>query len=145
MNKDQHMMERGGRTFIFDLLRKKYVVATPEEQVRQQFLHYLISDLKYPKGLISVESGLVYNNRQKRTDVVVYDTSGKPYLLAECKRREARLSKEVIYQLAAYNRELNARLLVLTNGAEMICLAIDQEQNRLVPLTEIPAYESNKG
>ncbi len=133
-------MTKDGKVFVYDMLRKKYVLATPEEEVRQQLLQYLIMELSYPRGLISVEAGLLYNRQQKRTDIVVYNNRGLPHVLIECKRPEIKLSKEVIYQLATYNREVNAPLLVVANGKEMICLQVDAEQNRLVPLAEIPPY-----
>ena len=134
------MIEKEGRLFIYDFLRKKYVVATPEEEVRQQLLDYLVNELSYPKGLISVESGLLYNKQLKRTDIVVFNNSGAPYMLIECKRNEVQLKKEAVYQLATYNRQLNAQLLVITNGKELICLQVDSVKNKLVPLKEIPPY-----
>lgn len=134
------MIEKEGRLFIYDLLRKKYVVATPEEEVRQQLLEHLVNELSYPKGLISVESGLLYNKQAKRTDVVVYNNLGAPYMLIECKRNEVQLKKEAVYQLASYNRQLNAQILVITNGKELICLQVDPTQNKLIPLKEIPPY-----
>ena len=134
-------IRKEGKVYVFDLLRKKYVLATPEEEVRQQLLQYLVTQLSYPKGLISVEAGLVYNRQQKRTDIVVYNNLGLPHILIECKRPEIKLGKEVIYQMATYNREINASLLVIANGKEMICLQVDAAQNKLVPLTEIPPYK----
>src|SRR5690606_27113443 len=73
------------KTFIFDEIRKKFVVLTPEEWVRQHFVHYMIGHLRYPRALINVETGLAYNQLRKRSDIVLYDRTGKPWMIVECK------------------------------------------------------------
>ncbi len=134
-------IDREGKTFLYDILRRKYVVWTPEEVVRQDLVNYLLQELKYPKGLISIEAGLHYNRRLKRTDIVVFNKEGKPNILVECKRPEVKLGKEAIFQLSTYNKELDANLLVLTNGKELICLQVDRAHNTLISIAGIPPYK----
>ncbi|WOK04607.1 type I restriction enzyme HsdR N-terminal domain-containing protein [Imperialibacter roseus] len=135
------VIEKDGQTLIYDLLRRKYLVWTPEEAVRQQMVNYLIAELHYPKGLMSIEAGLHYNKRQKRTDLVVYDNNGKPHILVECKAPDVKLSRETIFQVSTYNKELDANILVITNGKEMICLQVEREKNILKTLDNIPPYK----
>ncbi|WP_339786431.1 type I restriction enzyme HsdR N-terminal domain-containing protein [uncultured Imperialibacter sp.] len=135
------VIEKDGQTLIYDLLRRKYLVWTPEEAVRQQMVSYLIDELHYPKGLMSIEAGLHYNKRQKRTDLVVYDNNGKPHILVECKAPDVKLSRETIFQVSTYNKELDANILVITNGKEMICLQVEREKNNLKTLDDIPPYK----
>lgn len=135
------IIEKAGKVYIYDQLRHKYLLWTPEEEVRQQVLAHLIDDLHYPKGLIAVEAGLRYNKRMKRTDIVVYNNQGKPHMLVECKRPQTKIGKEAIFQLATYNNALDANILVLTNGDEMICLRANREENKLTALESIPPYK----
>ncbi|MEQ8416940.1 MAG: type I restriction enzyme HsdR N-terminal domain-containing protein [Imperialibacter sp.] len=135
------VIEKDGQTLIYDLLRRKYLVWTPEEAVRQQMVNYLMAELHYPKGLMSIEAGLHYNKRQKRTDLVVYNNAGKPHILVECKAPDVKLSRGTIFQVATYNKELDANILVITNGREMICLQVEREKNNLKPLDNIPPYK----
>ena len=81
------LQEKEGKMLIFDSLRKKYLVLSPEEWVRQHWISFLITELKFPRGLVSLEKGLKYNQLQKRTDLVIWDKSMNPYLLIECKFR----------------------------------------------------------
>ena len=113
-------------TVIFDVIRKKYVVLTPEEWVRQHLVHYLIDHKGYPKSLIKVESGLKYNQLQKRSDVLVFDRTGKPFLLVECKSSVIKLNRDVIYQGATYNKTIGARYLLVTNGLTILCTKIGE-------------------
>jgi len=128
------------KTLIFDSIRRKYVVLTPEEWVRQHFIHYLTGHLHYPKGLISVERGMVYNTLVKRTDICVYDTNRQPLLLVECKAPDVAITPAVINQATTYNKTLKARLVVLSNGLEHYCWQVDFANNRLQILQHIPDY-----
>src|ERR1039457_6927984 len=115
------LKEAGLRTQIFDVIRKKYVVLTPEEWVRQNFLQYLIQEKKFPALLISVEAGLKYNQLQKRMDVLVYDKHGNPYLMVECKAPEVKITQDVFDQIARYNLVFKVKYLVVTNGMHHFC------------------------
>lgn len=134
------LKQSGANSLIFDELRRKYIVLTPEEWVRQHFVHFLISTCHYPKSLISVERGTVYNKLQKRTDVCVYSNSGKPHLLVECKASHIAITQEVVRQVSVYNQVLQARYVVITNGIQHFCWEVDFETKQYKPLQEIPVF-----
>ncbi|MDX5421005.1 MAG: type I restriction enzyme HsdR N-terminal domain-containing protein [Hymenobacteraceae bacterium] len=137
---DYKIKKNEANPLIFDILRKKYIQLTPEEWVRQHFLHYLINTLGYPKSLISVERGLSYNRLQKRTDLCVYSAEGRPHLLVECKASYVPITQEVVKQVSVYNQTLRARYLVITNGIQHFCWEVDFEKKQFTPLQEIPAH-----
>ena len=124
---------------IFDGIRRKYVVLTPEEWVRQNFIQYLIFDKKYPASLMAVEKGLKVNTLQKRTDIVVYNNQGKPWMLIECKSPEVKIDQETFYQASRYNIKHQAEYLVLTNGLSHFCLRLKQDQ--AIFESDLPVYE----
>lgn len=125
---------------IFDALRRKYVLLTPEEWVRQHFAHFLMQTHSYPKSLISIERGTTYNKLQKRTDLCVYDQLGQPYLLVECKAAHVPITQDVVKQVSVYNQVLRARYVVITNGLEHYCWEVDFESRQYKPLPGIPPY-----
>jgi len=129
------------KTYIFDDSRKKYVVLTSEEWVRQNFLMYLISELDFPKSLISVEAGLKLYKRIKRTDIVVYDKQGNPVLIVECKAPEVKLNEKVFDQIVRYNMALHVNFLIVTNGMDHYCCQLDYEKNTYNFLKTIPNYK----
>ncbi len=130
------------KLWIFDGIRRKYLVLTPEEWVRQHFIHYLIQYLHYPKGLISPERGTKYNTVSKRTDICVYDTAGKVCMLVECKASTVKISEATIHQATTYNQNIRAKYVVLTNGLDHYCWQVDFENSATIPLTNIPDYRS---
>jgi len=138
---DLNIKKSDGKTVIFDIIRKKYLVLTPEEWVRQHFIHYLISELGYSKALISVEQGMKYNTLYKRTDIVVYNRQGEPLILIECKAANHRLNQKVVEQALMYNKSLNAAYVIITNGIEHSCLHVVKNQAKIVFLTSIPRFE----
>ena len=101
---------------IFDGIRKKFVLLTPEEWVRQHFINYLITDKKYPASLISIERGHKLNTLQNRTDIVVHNEFGKPWLLVECKAPDVNLTEAAFYQALRYHLKLQVNFIVVTNG-----------------------------
>lgn len=127
-----------GKYQIFDCIRKKYFLLTPEEWVRQHIIQYLINHHNYSKGLIRVEGGLKYNTLIKRTDVLVYDHYGKPYLLIECKSSDVKLNQKVIEQTALYNKKIQAPHIMITNGLQHYCCSLDIANNRYNNCVEIP-------
>ena len=129
-----------GNSFIFDPVRKKFVLLTPEEWVRQHFLHYLINSLNYPKSLISIERGTNYNKLQKRTDLCIYDNSGSPHMLIECKAASVPITQDVVKQVSVYNQTIKAKFVVITNGLAHYCWQVDFETKQFQPLQEIPIY-----
>ncbi len=130
---------------IFDVLRRKYVLLTPEEWVRQHFIHYLVNSLAYPKSLISVERGTTYNKLQKRTDICIYTNTGSPFLLVECKAAHVPITQEVVKQVSTYNQVLQAPYVVITNGLEHYCWEVDFATRKFMPLQDIPKYGFEQG
>ncbi len=111
--------EKEGKEFVYDIIRKKDVALTPEEWVRQQIIHYLINDLKYPPSLFSVEKQIKIGTLRKRYDIVIYQQD-QPWMIIECKEEKEQLDKNVLQQIMAYNSELKVSYLVLTNGQELL-------------------------
>lgn len=105
-----------GNEFVFDIIRKKYVTLTPEEWVRQHFIHLMINNLRYPKSLISLEFPLTYFKSGKRSDIVLMDRAGKPFLLVECKSAKVKLGTDTINQISTYNKVIKAPYIAMTNG-----------------------------
>ncbi len=105
-----------GNEFVFDIVRKKYVTLTPEEWVRQHFIHLMINHLHYPRALISLEFPLTYFKSGKRSDILLTDRKGKPYLLVECKSAKVKLGPETIHQISTYNKVIQAPFIAMTNG-----------------------------
>lgn len=138
---DVRLQKAEGKTLIYDIIRKKYVVLTPEEWVRQHFVHYLISDLGYPKPLISVETGIKYHALAKRTDIIVYNRKGMPFVLVECKSSAINLNQKVMEQALMYNRTINAEYIILSNGLENSCIKIKTDQQSVEFLPNLPRFE----
>lgn len=127
---------------IFDSLRKKFVALTPEEWVRQNFIQYILHEKKYPASLISVETGLKYNRLKKRTDIIVHDRTGKPWMLIECKSPEVKISQDVFDQVATYNigKGQKAKYLCITNGIKHFCCEMNYEKNNYDFVKELPIF-----
>jgi hypothetical protein len=129
-----------GQTEIFDRVRKKFVRLTPEEWVRQHMIHYLVLEKKVPESLIAVEKKLILHQVWKRTDIVVFNNTGHPVLLVECKSPAVPLNTQVFDQIARYNLSLRVRYLVVTNGLEHYCCQMDPANSSYRFLEEIPSY-----
>jgi hypothetical protein len=108
---------------VYDIVRKKYIHLTPEEWVRQHVIHYCIQ-LKYPMALMAVESGLKMNRVQNRTDVLIYNREGKPWMLIECKAPEIKINQSTLQQALRYHLKLNIKYLLLTNGLQHFCYEV---------------------
>jgi len=132
--------ENKGRRQIYDFLRRKYVALTPEEWVRQHFVHYLSEHLGYPKGLMGNEIALHVGEKRLRCDTVVYDRSLRPVMIVEYKSPEVELSQGVLDQALAYNALLRVDYIVVSNGLQHVCCRMDYAQRRYVFVSEIPAY-----
>lgn len=128
------------KTLIFDIIRKKFVVLTPEEWVRQHVVHFLISEKEYPASHINVEKQLTVHGTKKRYDVVVFDRNGNVHLIVECKAPSISVDQEVFDQIARYNLALNANLLMVTNGLEHYYCTMDMEAGKYVFLKDLPSY-----
>lgn len=129
-----------GKPYIFDSLRRKYVRLSPEEWVRQHIVNLLLTHYAYPKALIRAEGGLVLNQTQKRTDVVVFDRQGQPFLVVECKAPHIPLTQSVFDQIARYNHIHKAPYLVVSNGLTHYCYGIDHLTEAIRFLDDFPAF-----
>jgi hypothetical protein len=140
---EPQLLKKEDQVFIFDFLRKKHLVLTPEEWVRQHWIRFLIDHQNFPKGLVTSEKGLVYNGLQKRTDLLVFDRSGLPYFLIECKAPEVTISQNTFDQIAHYNMTLQSNYLMVTNGLNHYFCQMDFENEKYQFLSELPNYQSN--
>jgi hypothetical protein len=137
---DYQISKAEGKIWIFDVIRKKRVVLTPEEWVRQHIVHFFMNQLSYPKSLIKIESGLKYNQLQKRSDVVVYDRAGRPWLLMECKAPELKLNQSTVMQAAVYNNDIKAKYIAISNGMQHVCYEVKQNVSETELLKSFPGY-----
>ncbi len=130
--------KQADKLYIYDAIRRKYLQLTPEEWVRQHFIHYLMGHLNYPRGLITTESGLKYNKLQRRTDIVVFNREARPYMIVECKAPTVPINQQVFNQIAVYNKVLQAQLLVVTNGLQHYCCAFHAQSQQWEFLPQVP-------
>lgn len=130
------------KTAIFDIIRKKFIVLTPEEWVRQHVIHFLIHEKKHPQSLINVEKELTVNGIKKRYDIVTYRSDGSIYLMVECKAPKIKITQQVFDQIARYNLALKSELLMVTNGLEHYYCTIDYNTEEYSFLRELPTYPS---
>ena len=141
LNLPQHPLKikkEDGTRYIFDAIRKKYLVLLPEEWVRQNFVQFLVRDKNYAASLIAIEKGLKLNELQKRADIVIYDKQAKPVVLIECKAPKVKINQQVFEQIARYNMVFKVPYLVVTNGLEHYCAKVDFENNSFEFLKDIP-------
>ncbi|MFY0606117.1 MAG: type I restriction enzyme HsdR N-terminal domain-containing protein [Cyclobacteriaceae bacterium] len=113
---DLKVKSEEGNDFVFDIIRKKYVVLTPEEWVRQHFIHLMVNHLGYPKSLIKVESGMSYFKSAKRSDITLMSRNTTPFLLVECKAPEIKINRKTLNQISVYNKSILAQYVAITNG-----------------------------
>ena len=123
---------------IWDILRKKYVLLTPEEWVRQHYIHFMINSHGYSKNLMKSEYQVKYNSLAKRCDLVLFNRALKPTIIVECKAPHIKLTENTFYQIAKYHATLNADLLVLTNGIQHIYAKINKKLNKIEYLDTLP-------
>ena len=137
---DFRLKNSENKSYIFDPIRKKFILLTPEEWVRQHVLQYLIKTKGYPASLINVEKEIKIYDTKKRYDIVVFNSDGSIFLIVECKRPKVAITQAVFDQIARYNLKLQASLLMVTNGLHHYYCAMDFEQERYHFLKEIPNY-----
>jgi predicted type IV restriction endonuclease len=129
-----------GTIQVFDVIRKKYFVLTPEEWVRQHFIHYLNNEKNYPMGLMGVEKMIKYNALKTRADIVLYTREGKAKMIVECKAPNIKITQDTFNQIAKYNFKLKVEYLVVTNGMQHFCCRMDYENNSISFLDDIPTF-----
>ena len=124
--------------YIFDPIRKKYLINTPEEWVRQNFIHYLHTKKGYPLSLISTETLTKLNNKKCRSDIICYNRNGKPILIVECKASEIKITTSVFDQVQNYNSVFKTNYIIITNGKKTICFKITKSKAKL--MTKVPSF-----
>lgn len=130
-----------GKEEIFDCLRSKFVALTPEERVRQSFVHYLINEKHYPAGLMGNEIPVNQNGRERRCDTVVFDRQGQPLMIVEYKAMSVPITQEVFNQIYRYNTVLRVRYLTVFNGKQLYCCRVDYATGKAQFLPDVPSYE----
>ena len=128
---------------IFDAIRKKFIILTPEEWVRQHVVQFLMTEKNYPQSLLNVEKVLQINGLRKRYDIVVYNSDGTIHILIECKAPEVTISQNTFDQIAQDNMTLQSNYLMVTNGLNHYFCQMDFENEKYQFLTELPNYQSN--
>jgi len=139
---DLRLRVTGGRQQVFDVLRRRYVALTPEEWVRQHFVHFLTAQKGYPQGLLCNEVELRVGEKRLRCDTLLYNRELQPQMIVEYKAPEVVITQRVFDQIAAYDMLLRVDYLVVSNGMQHYCCRMDHERHRCTFLNDIPDYES---
>jgi hypothetical protein len=130
-----------GIEMVWDRARKKWILLTPEEYVRQALIHFLVDELAYPLNWIAVEKQIKVNGLVKRFDALVYDKNHQPWLLVECKAPSIAITAEVFDQIARYNLHFSAPFLVVTNGRDLFCAKVHREPELIEWLEHLPPLD----
>ena len=139
-NYEFRIKNRHNKKYIFDQIRKKFVLLTSEEWVRQNCIMFLINDKKIPKGLINVEKKIKINNLTKRYDIIVYKSNGSVFLLVECKSPDIIINQKTFNQIAIYNYEVVSDFLMVTNGIQNYYCSIDYSNQCYKFVKDFPKY-----
>ncbi len=131
----------GDSMMILDQIRRKYVRLTPEEWVRQNFIQYLITEGKYPPGLMGVEVMFKLNRLRRRVDILIHNRQGRPIMIVECKEPDVKIDDKVFDQIVTYNLAMKVPYIVVTNGIDHYACKVDDENNKYEFLMAIPLYE----
>ena len=134
------LREKNGKREIFDFLRRRYVALTPEEWVRQHFVHFLVEHKGYPKGLLANELELRIGEKRLRCDTLLYNNVLQPQMIIEYKAPDISITQRVFNQITAYNMLLHVDYLVVSNGLQHYCCRMDYEHGTYEFLTDIPCY-----
>ena len=139
---DFNIQQRDGQPFIFDVIRKKWLLLQDEEWVRQNFINYLLCVMKYPKTLIALEKEIRLGGLKKRFEILVYDTMHRPWMLIECKSQNIEVNHAVFHQILRYNISMPAEYLIITNGNTT--LGWQKKNNGLIEIDCLPEYRISK-
>ncbi len=132
------LQKRDGKIWIFDGIRKKYVVLTPEEWVRQHVIHFLLGH-GFSKNLLKIETGLSVGELSKRADIICYNTEGTPLLLVECKNPYEKLNDDVAIQISTYNKSIRAKFIMLTNGINHLYFQTNWDTGEIFKINALPS------
>jgi hypothetical protein len=133
------LKKEGEKEFIFDSFRKKWILLTPEEWVRQNFLQYLLQEKKYPASLIAIEKEIKLGELNKRFDILIYDNHHQPWMMIECKAMDINLDESILQQLLRYNLSVPVRYLIITNGTNCMGWLRNNDVD-LQLLAELPLF-----
>ena len=136
---DFRIKKEGEKEFIFDAIRKKWLLLTPEEWVRQNFVQYLIKAKNYPSSLIALEKEIQLGELKKRFDILVYDNNHQPWMMIECKAAEIKLDESVLQQALRYNISVPVQFIVITNGNSSY--GWERTKNELQSINEVPDWK----
>lgn len=134
------LLQIEGKMNVFDPVRKKWIILTPEEHVRQYILQHMISTMQYPSSLIAVEKTIQVGEMSKRFDIVVYSREHKPWMLVECKEPQVAISQKTLHQLLNYQRTMQSNYWLLTNGHQTFCANASDVTN-INWMDSLPAYD----
>ena len=138
---EANIKKQNGMVKILDILRQKFVVLTPEEWVRQHFVHFLIEQKGYSKTLMANEVAVTLNGMSRRCDTVVYRQEGmKPLMIVEYKRPDVEITQRVFEQICRYNMVLEVEWLVVSNGLKHYCCQVDIKNGGYAFMKDIPSY-----
>jgi len=135
---DLKLYQEDDKLFVFDPFRKKKLLLTPEEHVRQMFAQYLVKEHKFPASLLAMEYSLTLNKMQKRCDILVFDHHARPYLLVECKAPDVKITQAVFDQIARYNLVFKVEYLIVTNGLQHFSARVDYDNSNVDFMKEFP-------
>lgn len=139
---DAKIAARNGKNVIFDIIRRRYVALTPEEWVRQHFVHFLLAHKWYPQALKANEVQVQLNGTKKRCDTVLYRRDLTARMIVEYKAPEIEITQKVFDQITRYNMVLKVDYLIVSNGLQHYCCRIDYEHNSYTFLQDIPEYQN---
>ncbi len=126
---------------VFDEVRKKFVALTPEEWVRQHFIHFLVKQQNFSAGLVAVEMLVKVNDLSQRADIVLYNRKGRPAVIVECKAPGVKITRAVFNQAARYNTKLKVDYLIVTNGLQHFCAKLLDNEGNYELQKEIPSAD----
>jgi hypothetical protein len=132
------MKGEGDKRYIFDAIRKTWLLLTEEEWVRQNFVAYLVRSLEYPATMIALEKGLELNDLKKRFDILVYNSTHQPWLMVECKAPQVPLSESVLQQVLRYNMSIPVEYMIITNGEQT--MGWRKQHDLLLPVEDVPLW-----
>ena len=133
--------KKDNKLYIFDTIRKKHLLLTPEEWVRQHFIQFLITEQGFPPSLFAIEKEIKVNNLKKRFDILVFNQKGLHEIIVECKAPTVKITQETFDQIARYNYTIKANYLIVTNGLEHYFCKMDLENKKYIFLKECPKYK----
>ncbi len=135
------LTKQGQVLYVWCILRQKKLVLTPEEWVRQHWIHYLIHAFDYPMSLMQAEKTIVLNGLTRRCDLVVFDRHGSPQLILECKAPDIVLNQKVLMQIAQYNAKLQVKFLILSNGIHHFVGEVNYQDAQFIAVSKVPNYQ----